>query len=106
MDWHELQKHKVADLRDLMKEHLPEVAGITQNKKEELVDLLAEKLGIERPHKVVIGLDKTAIKVRLRDLKAKRQAALEAGDKLDLHRRRRQIHALKRRLRKASILSH
>ncbi|MBU0741231.1 hypothetical protein KKG45_11470 [bacterium] len=106
MDWHELQKHKVADLRELMKEHLPEVTGITQMKKNELVELLAEKLGIERPHKVVTGLDKTSIKARLRDLKAKRQAALEAGDKTDLHRRRRQIHILKRKLRKAASLTH
>jgi len=106
MDWNELQKHKVADVRELMKEHMPEITGITQMKKDELVELLAEKLGIERPHKVVTGLDKTAIKARLRDLKAKRQAALEAGDKVDLHRRRRQIHRLKRKLRKAASLSH
>ncbi len=106
MDWHELHKHKVADLREMMKEHLPEVTGITQKKKDELVELLAEKLGIERPHLVVTGLDKPAIKARLRDLKVKRQAALEAGDKLDLHRRRRQIHRLKRKLRKAASLTH
>jgi hypothetical protein len=106
MDWHELQKHKVADLRELMKEHMPEVTGITQKKKDELVELLADKLGIERPHKVVTGLDKTAIKSRLRDLKSKREAALEAGNKLELHRRRRQIHRLKRKLRKAAKLTH
>ena len=106
MDWHELQKHKVADLRELMKEHLPEVTGITQMKKDELVELLAERLGIERPHKVVTGLDKTEIKARLRDLKAKREEALEAGNKVELHRRRRQIHRLKRKLRKAAKLTH
>lgn len=105
MDWNELQKTKVADLRDLMKEHLPQVTGITQMKKDELIELLAEKLEIERPHKVVVGVDKAAIKARLRDLKTKREAALEAGDKADLDRRRKQIHQLKRRLRKAARLS-
>ena len=46
------------------------------------------------------------IKSRLRDLKSKREAALEAGNKLELHRRRRQIHRLKRKLRKAAKLTH
>jgi hypothetical protein len=105
MDWNELQKTKVADLRDLMKEHLPEVTGITQMKKEQLVELLGDKLGIERPHKVVVGLDKSGIKARLRDLKSKREAALAAGDKADLNRRRKQIHRLKRKLRKAASLT-
>ena len=106
MDWHELQKHKVADLRELMKEHAPEVTGITQMKKDQLLELLSEAMGVEKPHKVVTGLDKGDIKARLRDLKAKREAALEAGDKRDLHRRRRQIHRLKRTLRKAAKLTH
>lgn len=105
MDWHELQKHKVDELRAMMKEHLPEVTGVTAMKKEQLVEMLAEKLGIERPHKVVTGLDKTAVKARIRELKKLRQQALEAGDHDALVRHRRAIHHLKRKLRKAARLA-
>ncbi len=105
MDWHELNKHRVADLRELMKEHLPEVTGITQMKKDELVTHLAEKLGIEQPHKVVVGVDKTSMKARIRELKALRQQALDAGDKAALNQHRRSIHRLKRRLRRGATLA-
>ena len=63
MEYHDLQKTRVVDLREMMKEHLPEVTGITAKKKDELVELLADKLGIEKPTKhVAAGLGKRAIK--------------------------------------------
>jgi hypothetical protein len=106
MDFHELQKTRVADLRDMMKEHLPEVQGVIGLKKEELVDALADKLGIEKPHKhVAAGLGKRAIKAEIRDLKIKRQAALEAKDSDELKKYRRQIHRQKRKLRRMMQLS-
>ena len=87
MDFHELQKTRVADLREMMKEHLPEVQGVVGLKKEELVDALADKLGIEKPHKhVAAGLGKRKIKAKIRDLKVKRQAALEAKDSDELRK--------------------
>ena len=106
MDFHELQKTRVADLRDMMKEHLPEVQGVIGLKKEELVDALADKLGIDKPHKhVAAGLGKRAIKAEIRELKLKRQAALEAQDSEELKKFRRQIHRRKRRLRRMMDLS-
>ena len=106
MDYHELQKTRVADLREMMKEHLPEVTGLTGLKKDELVEQLAAKLGIEKPHKhVAAGLGKRAIKAEIRDLKVKRQAALEAKDYDELKKFRRQIHRRKRRLRRMMHLS-
>jgi len=101
MDYHELQKTRVADLREMMKEHLPEVEGVIGLKKEELVLQLADKLGIEQPHKhVAAGLGKRAIKAEIRELKVKRQAALEAKDADELKKYRRLIHRRKRRLRR------
>ena len=105
MDWHELNKTRVADLRDLMKEHLPEVTGITQMKKEQLVELLADKLEIERPHKVVEGIDKAAVKAKIKELKGQRNTALEAHDHGELKKQRRAIHRLKRKLRRAMSLT-
>jgi hypothetical protein len=106
LDYHDLQKTRVGDLRDMMKEHLPEVQGVIGLKKEELVEMLAEKLGIEKPHKhVEAGLGKRAIKAEIRDLKVKRQAALEAKDSAELKRYRRLIHRKKRKLRRMMSLS-
>ena len=106
MDYHELQKTRVDDLRELMKEHLPDVTGLTGLKKDELVEQLAAKLGIEKPHKhVAAGLGKRAIKAEIRDLKVKRQAALETKDYEELKKFRRQIHRRKRRLRRMMHLS-
>ena len=106
MDFHELQKTRVTDLRDMMKEHLPQVEGVIGLKKEELVDALADKLGIEKPHKhVAAGLGKRKIKAEIRDLKVKRQAALEAKDSDELRKYRRLIHRRKRQLRRMMHLS-
>ena len=106
MEYHDLQKTRVKDLRDMMKEHLPQVTGVVALKKEELVDMLAEKLGIEKPHKhVAAGLGKRAIKAEIRQLKEKRQAALEASDSAELKKYRRLIHRRKRKLRRMMQLS-
>ena len=106
MEYHDLQKTRVGDLRNMMKEHLPEVQGVIGLKKEEIVDLLAEKLGIEKPHKhVAAGLGKRAIKAEIRDLKVKREAALEAKESAELKKYRRLIHRRKRRLRRLMQLS-
>jgi hypothetical protein len=105
VDWQELNKNRVVDLRELMKEHLPEVTGITQMKKEQLIELLADKLGIERPTKKVVGIDKAAVKARIKEIKALRQSALEANDHAALKKHRRAIHRLKRKLRRAAALA-
>ena len=106
MDYHELLKTRAIDLREMMKEHLPEVTGVTALKKDELVNLLAEKLGIEKPHKhVAAGLGKRAIRAEIRELKLKREAALEAKDGAELKKYRRLIHRKKRKLRRMMQLS-
>ena len=105
MDWQELNKSKVDDLRELAKEKTPDVTGVMSMKKDALVEVLAEALGIERPHKVITGLDKGALKAEIRELKTQREQALADGDKEGLRRSRRKIHRLKRRLRRAARLT-
>ena len=106
MDYHDLQKTRVTDLREMMKEHLPEITGVTAKKKDELVEMLAAKLGIEKPHKhVAAGLGKRAIRAEIKELKLKREAALEAKDSAELKKYRRLIHRRKRRLRRMMQLS-
>jgi len=101
VDWHDLQKKRVADLRDMMKEHYPQAQGVMSMKKDVLVQHLAEAMGIEEPKKVVEGIDKGAVKAKIREHKALRKQALEAGDHAELKTQRRKIHRLKRELRKA-----
>jgi hypothetical protein len=82
------------------------VQGVIGLKKEELVDMLADHLGIEKPAKVIAsGLGKSAIKAEIRELKVKRQAALEAHDHAELKKYRRLIHRKKRALRRMMQLA-
>jgi hypothetical protein len=104
MNYHDLEKTKVTDLREMAKEY-SDLKGVSGMKKQTLVDTLAEKLGIEQPHKVVTGIDKSAIKAEIRGLKKVRDAAIEAKDREKLHDTRRQLHRLRRNLRKATRIA-
>lgn len=98
-------KHKtVAELRDMAKgiEH-DAVQGYTQMNKEHLLVALSKALGIQHEHHDVVGVDKAAIKARIRQLKAKREAALAAHDHAQLKTVRRNIHRLKRQIHKATV---
>jgi len=101
MDYHELAKNTVSRLREMAKEQLPDLKGVSGMKKEKLVDLLADKLGIEKPHKVVEGIDKAAIKARIREAKAARAAAIQARDAAKMKETREALHGLRRQLRRA-----
>ena len=105
MDWHELEKMRVSDLRELAKEKT-ELEGVSGLHKDELVEKLASALGIPRPHKVAEGAGKLAIKQQIRGLKEERQKALDARDSEQLRRVRRNIHGLKRKLRRMAHLTH
>jgi superfamily II DNA helicase RecQ len=103
MDWHGLQKKKVDELREMAME-VPGVGAVTAMSKEQLVEVVAEHLGIQRPHKVVTGVDKAAIKAEIRALKKQRDTAAEAKDAETMRRARREIRKRKRALRKAAHL--
>lgn len=102
--YEELKHKTLADLRDIAKgiEH-DAVQGYTQMNKEHLVGALAKALGIQHTHHDVVGIDKSSIKARIRQLKTQRAAALEAHDNVQLKVVRRTIHRLKRRIHKATV---
>ena len=98
-------KHKtLADLRDIAKgiEH-DAVQGYTQMNKQHLIGALAKALGIQHEHHDVVGVDKSAIKSRIRELKTQREAAIAAHDRAQLKVVRRTIHRLKRQIHKATV---
>ena len=104
LTYEQLRHKTLAELRDMAKgiEH-EAVQGYTQMNKEHLVVALAKALGIQHEHHSVIGIDKTSIKARIRELKTQRGAAIAAHDHAQLKMVRRTIHRLKRRIHKATV---
>ena len=102
----ELKKMTVAQLREIASgiEH-EAVQGYTQLNKEHLLDALCKALNIDTHtrHKIkAAGINKGEIKSRMKDLKKQRDSALEAHDHAQLKTVRRQLHGLRRTLRKAA----
>ena len=102
--YEQLKHMTVAELREIAKGDDKEVVqGYTQLNKEHLVVALAKALGIQHEHHDVVGVDKAAIKSRIRELKQKREAAIAAHDHAQLKIVRRTIHRLKRQIHKATV---
>ena len=103
--YEELHDMTVAQMRDLAQgvEH-EAVTGYSTMHKEDLLKALCAALGIEaHVHHEVVGIDKAAIKGRIRELKIERAKAIDSGEGKELKRIRRQIHRLKRTLRRATV---
>jgi hypothetical protein len=95
----------VAELKEIAKdiEH-DALHGYTTMHKDHLVPALCQALGIEaHVHHEVVGIDKAAVKAKIRELKVQRNAAIEAHDHRQLKVIRRRIHHLKRKMHKATI---
>ena len=102
--YEELRHKTLAELRDIAKDIQHDaVQGYTQLNKEHLVGALAKALGIQHTHHDVVGIDKSTIKARIRQLKTQRAAAIEAHDHAQLKVVRRTIHRLKRQINKATV---
>ncbi|HZI48100.1 MAG TPA: hypothetical protein VFD75_09925 [Pyrinomonadaceae bacterium] len=103
---HNELKHKtLAELRDIAKDIDHEaVQGFTQLNKDHLVVAICKALNIDiHEHHEVVGIDKAAIKGRIKELKKKRDAAIQAHNHTELKRARRSIHRLKRQIHKATV---
>ncbi len=101
--YEELKSMTVAQLREVAKES-GDVHGYSSMHKEHLLHELCVAFGLEEHvHHEVKGIDKASIKARIRELKAQRDAALEARDRVQLKRARRKIHRLKRKIHKYTV---
>jgi DNA polymerase/3'-5' exonuclease PolX len=104
--YEELKKKTIDELREIAKglEH-EAVQGFTQMNKDHLLPAVCKALGIDvhrHPHHDAVGIDKTKLKARMRELPAEMQKAIEAGDHARLKAVRREHHHLNRRIRAAS----
>ena len=87
--WEELHKTPVKKLREIAEElgDQDELHGYSTMHKELLVPALCHVLGIEdHAHHEVVGVDKSTIKARIKELKVERDEALAAGDRVQLKR--------------------
>ena len=100
--YHDLKEKTIQELRDVAKgvENQDAVQGYSQLNKDHLLPALCKALGIDtHEHHAVTGIDKPAIKAKMRELRTQRAAALEAHDSVALKSVRRQIHRLNRQIR-------
>jgi hypothetical protein len=101
--YHDLKLKTIAELRDIAKtvENHDAVQGYSQMNKEHLLPALVKALGLPaHEHHGVVGIDKAALKAKIRELKGKRDAALDAHDHDTLKNVRRQIHRINRDIRR------
>jgi hypothetical protein len=101
----ELHKKTVAELREIAEGLKHEsLEGHTAMHKHQLLPALCKVLGIElRAHHAVVGINKTAIKAQIHQLKQRRDAALEQKNSAQLQELRHKIKRLKRRIRRATV---
>jgi hypothetical protein len=103
--YHLLRTKNIADLREIAKgiQH-DAVQGYTQLNKAHLLVALCTALDIPfHEHHDVVGVDKPALKAKIRALKKERDAAIEAGDKATLGAIRQHLHGLNRQIRKHTV---
>jgi len=102
---HELKEKTVAELRDIAKGIQHEaVQGHSQMNKEHLLVAICAALNIPiYDHHDVVGIDKSALKLQIRELKKQRDAAIAGGDARQLKAVRRHIHSLNRQIRQHMI---
>ena len=103
--YHDLKHKKVAELREIAAglDH-EAVQGYTQLNKDHLLKAVCTALGIEmHEHHEVVGLDKAKIKVKIRELKKKRDKAIQDKDGKTLVSIRKDIKEMKNRLRRAMV---
>jgi hypothetical protein len=101
--YHELKVKTIAELREIAKgvENQDAVKGFSQMNKEHLLPALCTALGIAtHEHHEAVGIDKPALKAKIRALKAKRDEALAAHDHDLLKNVRRHIHRINRDIRR------
>lgn len=100
MTLQELKKMTVVKLREEAMKY-PDVKGASAMKKDDLIALLCEKLGIEPDKKKIVPpATKLSIKQQIKELKNMKQEAIARKDKAEVALYRQKIRTQKRHLRR------
>jgi hypothetical protein len=100
--YQELKGKTIQDLREIAKsvEAHEAVQGYSQMNKDHLLPALCKALGVDaHGHRAARGIDKPAIKAKMRELRETRSAAIAERDHATLKIVRRHIHHLNRQIR-------
>jgi nucleoside-triphosphatase THEP1 len=99
--YHELKGKTIQELREIAAGTGNDaVKGASQMNKDHLLPVLCKALGIDaHEHADVVGIDKVAMKAKMRELKEQRQKAIEAHDPVALASARRHLHHLNHQIR-------
>ncbi|MBN1894904.1 hypothetical protein JW906_10435 [bacterium] len=101
----ELKHMKMAQLQEIAGGITHEaVKGHSQMHKEQLITAICTALNIEmHEHHDVVGVDKAALKQKIRALKKEKEKAIQEKDKAGIIAFRHKIKDLKHQLRKAMV---
>jgi hypothetical protein len=99
MDLKDLEKMTVVKLREEAT-RFEDVKGAIGMSKDQLIDLLCDKYGIQKKQALPKGIGRRALKARIRQMHAQRDEVLASGDQKRAHVHRRRLKSLRRRLRK------
>ncbi len=105
----ELKAKSLAELQEIAKtvETHEAVKGHSQMNKAHLLPALCKALNIDtHEHHTVVGIDKVTIKSRMKELKQKRETALESKDEATLKAVRRELHKLNHQIRSHVSTAH
>ena len=101
----ELKGKTVAQLKEIAAgiEH-EAVKGYTQLNKDHLLEAICKALNIAmHEHHEVVGINKSEIKKKIRELKKKRDKALNVHNHKELKTVRKEIKSLKNQLRRSTV---
>jgi hypothetical protein len=96
-----LEKMTVKDLREMAKD-MPQIIGVSGMKKDELIVAIKEVKGIKDEPIKKADASVGELKKKIREVKAQRQAALEAKDRKMATIYKRRISRLKKKSRRAA----
>lgn len=101
----DLKTKTIAELREIAAGVQHEaVRGYSQLNKDQLLPALCQALGIDtHAHHQVVGIDKAAVKRKIRALKQQRDEIMASRDRAQLTSVLRRIHDLKRRIRRSIV---
>jgi len=98
MEHEDLRKMTINELRELAHKY-EDLKGVHGMKKDVLVDILCDKMGIEKKHHLPKGIGRRAMKDKIKELKTRRAAALTAHDLKALKKVRVLLRRTKHNLR-------
>lgn len=99
MELKDLARMTVTKLREEAHK-FEDIKGAIGMTKEQLIDILCDKYGIQKRKELPKGIGRHALKEKIHKLRGQRDQVLAGGDRKAIRKHRGRLKALRRRLRK------